>query len=275
MFGLGPQLLPDIYVPTFAMKVADAPLDTATAMQVLEINVTRSLDPPNSFSFRVNDPTMALIDQQGGRFTEGTKIEIAMGYVGNTKVLITGEITALTADFPSDGPATFEVQGFDLAHRLQRGTIHRLWGGPGPNDGKADSDVVAEIAQQAGLTPVVNATSQRSRAIMQSNVDDLSFLKELARLNNFYLWVDGASLYFAKQLPDPGHAKLERGKTLMNFTGRLSTAGQSASAEVRGWDPSQKERKFSATVQRSDTSGPLGQRPEAACDRFGRANPTG
>ena len=136
-------------------------------------------------------------------------------------------------------------------------------GGPGPNDGKADSDVVAEIAQQAGLTPVVNATSQRSRAIMQSNVDDLSFLKELARLNNFYLWVDGASLYFAKQLPDPGHVKLERGKTLMNFTGRLSTAGQVMSAEVRGWDPSQK-RKFSATVQRSDTSALLGQRPESS-----------
>ena len=253
MFGIAAPLLPDIYVPTFAMKVDDMPLDTPTAMQVMEIRVTKGLDAPNSFSFCINDPTLALIDQQSGHFTEGTKIEIAMGYVGNTKSLIVGEITAVTADIPSDGPATVEIQGFDLAHRLQRGTVHRLWGGPGPNDGKADSDVVTEIAGQLGLSAVVDTTSPRSRPIVQSNVDDLSFIKELARLNNFYLWVDGTTLYFAKQLPDGGPVTLERGKTLMSFTGRLSTAGQVMSAEVRGWDPSQKQ-DFSATVQRTDTA---------------------
>jgi len=159
-----------------------------------------------------------------------------------------------------------------LAHRLQRGTIHRLWGGPGPNDGKADSEIVAEIAQQAGLTPVVDTTGPRARGITQSNVDDLSFLKELARLNNFYLWADGRGLYFAKQLPDSGRVKLEHGKTLMNFTGRLSTAGQVMSAEVRGWDPSQKQQ-FSAIVQRSDTSTLSGNgRKQLAVGSGGKSN---
>ena len=253
MFGLSLQLLPDIFVPTFAMKVDRKPLDTQTAMLVSEINVSKSLDAPNSFSFRINDPTMALIDRQKGRFTEGTMVEIAMGYVGNTKVLITGEVTAVTADFPDDGPASFEVQGFDLAHRLQRGTIYCLWGGPGPSDAKTDSEIVSKIAQKAGLNPVVDTTGLRSRAITQSNVDDLTFIKELARLNNFFLWTDGENLHFAKQLPDSGSVKLERGKSLMSFSGRLSTAGQVMSVEVRRWAPSQKQQ-FSGTAQRSDIS---------------------
>ena len=46
---------------------------------------------------------------------------------------------------------------------------------------------------------------------------------------------------------------LERGKTLMSFMGRLSTAGQVKIVEVRGWDPTQKQN-FSATVDRSDAA---------------------
>jgi hypothetical protein len=45
---------------------------------------------------------------------------------------------------------------------------------------------------------------------------------------------------------------LERGKTLVSFSGRLSTAGQVASVEVRGLDA--QKQPISAVVQRTDTS---------------------
>jgi uncharacterized protein len=253
MFGLGASLLPDIYVPTFAMKVGGAPLDGQTAKQVMEISVTQQVDPPMAFRFRLNDPTLSLIDQLSGTFTEGTLIEISIGFVGNTKKLITGEITAVSADCPDSGPATVEVEGFDLAHGLTRGSISRTWGGPGPKDGRADSDIVTQIAGEVGLTPDVDSTGQRSEALVQNNVSNLAFLTDLADQNNFYLWVDETTLHFKKAMPPPSALTLERGKTLLSFSGRLSTAGQVSSVEVRGWDPNQKQ-PFSATVQRPDSS---------------------
>jgi hypothetical protein len=44
---------------------------------------------------------------------------------------------------------------------------------------------------------------------------------------------------------------LEWHKTLVSFSGRLSTAGQVSNVEVRGWDPNQKQ-PFAGTVQSSD-----------------------
>ena len=111
---MGLQVLPNIYVPTFDMAVNYVPLPLPIAKQVISISVTQHLDPPNAFRFRLNDPKMTLADPQTGLFTEGTRVEISIGFVSNTMNLIVGEITALTADFPNSGPATLEVEGMDL-----------------------------------------------------------------------------------------------------------------------------------------------------------------
>ena len=119
------QLLPGIYVPTFEVRVDRTPLELPIAKTILEVSVTETLNQPSSFSFRLNDPTLAFISREDGRFTEGRRVEISLGYVGNTKKLVVGEITSLTADFSDSGPATLYVEGFDLLHRATRGTVSR------------------------------------------------------------------------------------------------------------------------------------------------------
>src|SRR5712692_7121765 len=129
------QALPDILVSTFRMTVNYVPLPPPIAKSILELSVTEHLDPPNSFSFRLNDPELILINAQGGLFTEGSRVELSMGFVNNLEKMIVGEISALTADFPNSGPATLQVDGFDLLHRLTRGTFYRRFEGPTPNSG--------------------------------------------------------------------------------------------------------------------------------------------
>ena len=73
-------------------------------------------------------------------------LEINLGFVGNLKMrkMIVGEISALTADLPTSGPATVEVQGFDLFHGLTRGTVYRKFGGEEPQQRTAsDSEIVS------------------------------------------------------------------------------------------------------------------------------------
>ena len=111
---MGPsQSLLNVFVPTFEITVGKSKLETSIAKSIMEITVTEHLSGPNSFSFRLNDPDLTLIDEKKGPFTEGTRIEIDLGFVGNTRKMIVGEISALSADLPSSGPAVVEVQGFD------------------------------------------------------------------------------------------------------------------------------------------------------------------
>ena len=125
-----PPLSPpaDTFVPTIEIAVNHAPLPPTTAKLIVDLSVTQLLEPPNSFSFRLNDPTLELIDPRLGIFKEGSRVEISLGYVGNTTKLLVGEIAALSLDLPSDGPATAQVEGFDLLHRLHRlGYVTREW----------------------------------------------------------------------------------------------------------------------------------------------------
>lgn len=239
------ELLPDIYVPTFEMKVEGRPLDQNIAKTILDLRVTEHSDPPSEFSFRLNDPKLRFINREDGFFTEGKKIEISLGYLGKTQKVILGEISGLTADFPGSGPATLEVQGFDLLHSATRGTVYRRFDVP-------DHQIVSEIASEMGLKPSVDPTQGLGPRV-QEHITNLQFLEQLAESNGYDLWVDGDTLNFKRDRPAPNTIQLEWGKTLVSFSPRLSTAGQVNAVEARGWDPKQKQ-SFSVRVDRSSTA---------------------
>ena len=177
----------------------------------MEITVTEHVSGPSSFSFRLNDPKLALIDtksgssglgvsvpklslggQKSGLFTEGTRVEISLGFAGKNsrmRKMIVGEISALTAHFPTEGPATVEVQGFDLSHGLARGTVYRKFGGEG-----LSPDSAMRIAKShLGSPPKCNCRPRskkrresRTSARVQDNKTNLAFLQELAQENGYF-----------------------------------------------------------------------------------------
>lgn len=245
------QSLPDVYVPTFEMTVGNRKLETSLAKSIMDLTVTEHSTGPNSFSFRLNDPELALIDERRGPFTEGTRVEIKMGFVGKTRKMIIGEISALAADLPSSGPATVHVQGFDFFHGLARGTVYRQFGGETPNSGMLDSEIVSRIASEMQLQSDVEPTTARGLRI-QNNVTNLDFLLKLAKLNKYFVRVDSGTLYFGSEPPRrPETIRLEWGKNLLDFSPRLSTAGLVNEVVVRSWDPIQKQR-ISVSVKRAN-----------------------
>jgi phage protein D/phage baseplate assembly protein gpV len=234
------QPLPDVYVPAFEIKVGGRKLESSIAKSIMEITVTEHLSGPSSFSFRLNDPEFELIDEETGPFTEGTRIEIHLGFVGKTRKMIVGEISALSADLPSSGPAVLEVQGFDLLHLLSRGTVYRQFGGESPGSGLPDSEIVSQVAAEMQLQPIVKKTEKRVSPRIQNNETNLDFLQRLAQLNGYVLNGDSDSIYFG-----PARTRetipLEWRKNLVNFSPRLSTAGLVNEVIVRSWDPIRKQ----------------------------------
>ncbi|WP_298269416.1 hypothetical protein [Geobacter sp.] len=234
------ELISQIYVPTFAIKVGGAPLDDRVAKSVLEVSVTEFLGSPSQFSFRLNDPGLRFIEKGGGIFTEGTKVEIGVGYVGKTKTLLVGEVAAVAADFPASGPPTLGVEGFDLLHRLTRGTTYRSFGGPGPQDGFSHGQVVSRVAGEVGLGASVDPALTRSEPVVQYYRSNLQFLEQLAEADGCFLWIEGETLQFRTKPREFDPVSLEWGKTLVSFSPRLTTAGQVEAVVVRSWDPGQK-----------------------------------
>jgi uncharacterized protein len=226
--------LPDVYVPTFEMIVGKSRLETSIAKSIMEITVTEHSAPPHSFSFRLNDPELALIDEKKGPFTEGTRVEINLGFVGKTRKMIIGEISVLSADLPSSGPATVQVQGFDLFHGLARGTVYRQF------SGLRDSEIVSRIAREMQLQSVIKPTEGHTLRI-QENVTNLAFLQDLAKKNDYFIKVDSGIIYFGKEPLSHPEIQLEWGKDLLDFSPRLSTAGLVNEVVVRAWDPIQKQ----------------------------------
>jgi len=235
------ELLPEIFVPAFEIKVNNVPLDPATAASILDVTFTEHLDPPSEFSFRVNDPTLKFIDQRAGHFTEGTRVDVSMGYRGKTTLMIVGEIVALSADFPSSGPATLEVEGYDLLHAATRGTAHRVFDGPSPDTAASDGQVVSQIASDLSLSPSVDSSLSRTEPWVQDHTTNLKMLEAVAAASGFFLWVDGSTLYFKRNPPAPARVPLKWGQNLLSFSPRLTTAGQVNAVEVRAWDPVQKQ----------------------------------
>lgn len=246
------SIFPEIYVPAFEIKVAGIPLEPTVAKTILEISVTEHMTPPSEFSFRLNDPTLKFINKTSGQFVEGTRVEIAIGYVGQTAPMIVGEITELAADFPESGPATLEVYGGDLMSRLTRGTTGRRFGEATSDGAIADSDIVSRVAQEMDLTPAVDTIPPRPASRVQNHVTNLAFLESLAEANDCALRVEGDLLHFERQSPVASTVPLEWGKTLMSFSPRLSVAGQVNAVEVRGWDPVQRQR-ISGRAPRADS----------------------
>lgn len=247
------QLLPDIYVPTFEMKVEGDTLKPEIAKTILEITITEYLSGSSSFSFRLNDPKLEFIQKKDGLFNEGKKVEISIGYVGSksnnapkTRKMIVGKITALTADFPNSGPATLEVQGYDLSYCLTHGTYYRKYDPP-----TSDSEIVKDIAsKKIGLRTTdtsIDSTPQRTEPRVQDNITNQTFLDKLAQANGYFHWVEDDTLYFKRNPPEPKQPKqpkqisLEWGKTLISFSPRLSTAGQVHEIQVLGRDQNQQQ----------------------------------
>ena len=235
------QSLINVYVPAFEITVGNRKLDTSIAKSIMAISVTEHSSGASSFSFQLNDPNLALIDEKKGPFTEGTRIEIDLGFVDNTRKMIIGEISAISADLPGSGPVVVEVQGFDYFHRLSRGTVYRQFGGETPESQVSDSEIVSQIASEMQLQAVVAKARAPVSLRIQKNESNLDFLQRLAHLNGYVVKGDSDTIYFGPPRT-PETIQLEWRKDLVNFSPRLSTAGLVNEVVVRGWDQVRKQR---------------------------------
>ncbi|NLT57993.1 MAG: phage late control D family protein [Clostridiales bacterium] len=237
----------DAMAPGLELSCDGAPLSRQTVEMVTEVMVESRLDLPGSFALWLTDAALASIDRRDGKLQEGVRLDIALGYAPKFRTLITGEIGTVSAEMSPQGVFA-RVAGFDLLHRLARGTNYRRYESGG-GEALTDSAIARSLLSQAGLRPTVDETPGRSVPRTQDNRSDLDFLAMLAGLNSCCLYSEGDRAFFMQSPPDRGEARLRWGENLRTFYPRLCLDGRVRTLEVRGRDASLDEN-YSETVER-------------------------
>jgi phage protein D len=227
--------------PARVIEVDAKPLELALLSQLDAVTVVDRPTMPDTFTLEFRDPNRNVLERSGLAIGKRVKVSTGGLLTDAPRILIDAEVTSIEADCDARGAAIC-VRGYDLSHRLNMGNKSRTF-----VEAKY-SDIATQLANEAKLTPDVEATKQVHPYVIQANQSDLAFLLKLADEEDFVCRVDGDKLIFrnrtpATEGPEPGTVQstndkeLVWGKNLYEFRARIAAAAQVSEVEVRGWDP--------------------------------------
>jgi uncharacterized protein len=204
-------------------------------------------------------------------------LTLSLGYAPDPlERVFVGEIVGQNATFPGGGMPTLTVVAQDRMHRLQRGTKARWFAVPTPFSGKLglrDLIVASIVSLENTLIPMFEPIGA-ALAILVGSIEvflgepyttqklirkqigesDFTFLSRIAAENGWELAIDhdgplgGHKLRFMSPLdhmaPD---VTLTYGRSLIDFTPRISDVGEVAGVTVRLWQPNLK-MEFTVTA---------------------------
>jgi uncharacterized protein involved in type VI secretion and phage assembly len=243
----------------------DGPLDPTVAARITEVRVETTTALPDVCILRLAEDadasgTLTVIDN--GRFKLGAAVtvQLAKAVGGTPGDVFDGEITSIEAEFgsrPGGGAPVLElvVTAHDRSHRMHRCTTMRTF------RQTMVADIARKIAGEHGLKVGRIAKLEGGPAEERHQVGetDWAFLSRLVTLHGGELDVAAGALHVIDPAkPKAAVAELVYGETLERFRPRVSSLGQAATVNVRGWDVKKKsaivksrEPKASTTVQDS------------------------
>jgi phage protein D len=184
-----------------------------------------------------------------GVFDPGQTLEVHLGYMGNTRLMMSGDITTLEPNYPASGNLTLSVRGLNRLHRFRTeqhtfgwfdkkdSEIARALGGP-VQRGRPGMGIRVE-------TPNLQNEDPETFVFMNTTYD-IVFLMERARRRGYEVVLveeqqNGRTEQYLTFGPSSDRSnistiRLEWGKSLVSFRPTLSTWNQIFTVIVRGWD---------------------------------------
>lgn len=229
-----------IDTPRFRVMVGPLPLTDGLG-RISELSVDRTIDGADRFSLsiaaRYNHEFGAFVDLDLEVFAIGESVEIFLGYgVAHTRVF-TGTVTEHSMDFPARGAPSVSVGGYGRYHELTRDITAEHW------EGKTDSEIVEEIADNYDLEADVESTPINGGSVENEYASDAAFIEQkLAPRNDdgtnpFEVFARLDELVFR---PPKQHRKpqlvLTYGVSLQSFSPTFTAATIPERVEARGWD---------------------------------------
>jgi Phage tail baseplate hub (GPD) len=260
------------YVPEFSVTINDAPISAALRASISSVSYDTGLEGADRVELTLVNENLRWLDNP--LFRLDNAVTLSLGYAPDPlERVFVGEIVGQNATFPSGGIPTLTIVAQDRRHRLQRGTKVRWLAVPTPFSNKValrDLEVASIVSVENALIPVpepigaalavlvgsieVFLVDEQKLIRKQLGESDYTFLSRIAAENGWEMLIDhegrlgGHKLRFMSPLehlaPD---VTLTYGRSLIDFTPRISDVGQFVGVTVRLWQPRLK-MEFTVTV---------------------------
>jgi uncharacterized protein len=156
--------------------------------------------------------------------------------VGAVTTVMKGDVTGIELEADGSEGQRLTVRGYDQGHRQLRSTKIRSFAG------MSASDIAKRIASDNNLKPSVTDTGVTHDYVLQDSESDYDFLKRLAAIFGYVVYIDDAKLYFGPRLfTESATTELTRGVQITEFHLHLSTQGLPGTLAVQGWDYTKQE----------------------------------
>ena len=259
------QRFDGFYVPRFEIRSGGAGVSPEVLRDVLQVTYNDSTTEIDSFDMTLNnwdartrefkyvgaERSVAGATPRERLFNPGAaEFELRFGYGARLVPVMRGYAASLEPSF-SAGASTLTVRALNVLQRLRTRQHRDSW----PNSRVPRGQVkISRIAQDIGerrvegpfplpirIEQAAMAREPSLEHVVQNNQHDVDFLIEQARRFGYVLYVDQEPagegrtrevLHFGPPPSRPTY-ELEWGKSLIDFTPKLSTANQLTAVEVR------------------------------------------
>ncbi|MDH3754613.1 MAG: contractile injection system protein, VgrG/Pvc8 family [Acidimicrobiia bacterium] len=162
----------------------------------------------------------------------GSALEVIIGPPGGERQVFTGTISAIEASFEEGQIPYVSVFAEDALMQL------RMRERTATYTDMTDSQMVAEIASDHGLSDAADAEGPTYPLVQQWEESDLSFVRNRALRLNAEVWVDSDDVvhFSDREQRDGAELELVQGNQLIKVQARVDLAHQRAEVEFRGWD---------------------------------------
>ncbi len=215
------------YAPDFEVRISGLTMEADVKKAVISLSYDNNHDLADKFDVTLDNSNLRFTDSP--LFSVGKEVEIHMGYAGNLKPMMLGEIVSVNPSFPESGAPTIGITGYDKSHRMRKN--HKTRSFLFSNA----SLIAAQIAAEHLLIPAVDPTPAVFESKSQ-DCPDMTLLKELARQTFFETFVHWDKLYFRLPRPQTEAVHLEWGKNLSSFSPKISTSGQKGLIKVSDYN---------------------------------------
>jgi phage protein D len=228
----------NFYAPRFIVEIENQPPNFIMSKAIIDVTIEEKINEGASFQLTLHDEfdlttqEFKWLDHKD--FDVGNKITIKMGYENDLPVMMMGVITSLEPSFFSSETPTISIGGQDLSYDyMKRTTPERTF------VDKSYSEIARIIADEAGLLPIVDETSNYRESVRKNNDETYYvFLQRLQREIDYEFSLEGQTMYFIKPVDDRKEIlTLELGKDIISFRPRIRTSGCVSEVEVRGHNP--------------------------------------
>jgi len=250
------------YAPEFRLRINGDPLPVALLAAVSSVTYTDGIEGADRVEITFANPALRWLDHPLLQVDNG--LSLSIGYAPDPlEEVFVGEITGVEPSFPNGGMPTIRVTAQDFLQRLTHGKKDRAFRISIPSIGNfpvPDPAVAAIVSATNLLIPNLDPIGGALSVLMtlaayvttpdggqvpirrQESTSDFDFLTGIAKENGWEMYIDhtqqprGYVLRFKFLVQDYAPSvSLRWGKSLMDFTPRLTTIGDLFGVTARVW----------------------------------------